>query len=286
MAETRQTPLDFLEDLSLRLAEGKLDLPPCPQVALRIQHLLANEDVSPGELAQASLLDPILTGRIISVANSAMFSRSAPPTTDIRTAIGRIGFDMVKTLAFEVALDNAFELKSSSGLRDLNRAIRTHSRRVGVVAHLLAKRYAPAGHEYEAMLAGLLHEIGKLYILARADSFPDLFGDPLALAGLLGDWHAALGHAILDTWGLPESVVTAVGEQDGVGAAPSGHSMIPAVLRAAILISALCDMGPDAVAEPLASHPALRFLTLDEAAARALVKQSCSLAKTVGALIG
>jgi len=286
MAEPRQTPLDFLEDLSLRLAKGELDLPPCPEVALRIQHLLENEDVSPGELAQVSLLDPILTGRIISVANSAMFSRSAPPTTDIRTAIGRIGFDMVKTLAFEVALDKVFELKSSSGLRDLNRAIRSHSRQVGVLAHVLAKRHAPGGNEYEAMLAGLLHEIGKLYILARADSFPDLFGDPSTLADLLGDWHSALGHAILDTWGLPQSVVSAVGEQDGVGAVPGGSSMIPAVLRAAILISDLCEAGPDGAAEPLASHPALRFLALDEAAARALVKQSCSLARTVGSVIG
>jgi HD-like signal output (HDOD) protein len=285
MAEQRQTPLDFVEDLSRRLANGDLDLPPCPQIALRIQHLLENEDASPGELAQVALMDPILTGRIINVANSALFSRSAPPTTDIRAAIGRIGFDMVKTLAFEVALDKAFDLKASSGLRDLNRTIRCHSRQVGILAHLLAKRYLPSVHEYEAMLAGLLHEVGKLYILARADAYPDLFGDPTVLHDLLADWHSALGHAILDEWGLPESVVTAVGEQDGVGEVP-GQSMTACALRAAMTLSDLCDAGPDAATASPASLPALRFLNLDEAAFRGLLKHSCNLAHSVGALMG
>lgn len=282
MTEPKQTPLDFVEDLSRRLDSGVLDLPPCPQIALRIQSLLENEDTSPGELAQISLLDPILTGRIFSVANSAMFSRSAPPTTDIRTAIGRIGFDMVKTLAFEVALDKAFDLRAGSGLSDLNRAIRSHSRKVGVLAHLLAKSYLPSVHEYEAMLAGLLHEVGKLYILARADSFPDLFGDPTVLADLLGDWHSALGHAILGAWGLPESVVVAVGEQDGVDAIPKGQPMTAVVLRAAIALSGLCDAGPEAADQALGSLPALRFLDLDEAVLRALIKQSRGLARSVG----
>lgn len=286
MAEQRQTPLSFIQDLSFRLAKGDLDLPPCPQIALRIQGLLESEDASPGELAQIALLDPILTGRIISVANSAMFSRSAPPTTDIRAAIGRIGFDMVKTLAFEVALDKAFDLKGSSGLRELNRAIRSHSRQVGILAHLLAKRHLPSVPEYEAMLAGLLHEVGKLYILARADSFPDLFGDPTVLVGLLEDWHSALGHAILGAWGLPESVVIAVGEQDGVDSVPKGQPMIAVVLRAAIVLNGLCEACPEAADQPLTSLPALRFLNLDEAGLRSLVKHSCGLARSVGALIG
>lgn len=286
MTKQAQTPLDFVEDLSRRLSRGDLDLPPCPQVALRIQELLQKEDSSPGELAKVSLLDPILTGRIISVANSAMFSRSLHPTTDIRTAIARIGFDMVKNLAFEVALDKAFDFKGDSGSRELNRSIRNNSRQVGALAHFLAKRYLPSLHADEAMLAGLLHEVGKLYILARADGFPDLFRDPLTLSDLLRDWQSALGHAILDAWGLPASVVTAVGEQDGVEAVPKDSPLLTIALRAAIALSQPCQASANDELQPIAHLPALRFLDLDEASARSIVRRGCSLAKSFGALFG
>jgi HD-like signal output (HDOD) protein len=281
-----QTPMDFVEDLSRRLSRGDLDLPSCPQVALRIRDLLKNEDLSPGELAKVSLLDPILTGRIISVANSAMFSRSLHPTTEIRAAIARIGFDMVRNLAFEVALDKAFDFNGSSGSRELIRSIRTNSRQVGALAHFVAKRYLPAVHADEAMLAGLLHEVGKLYILARADDFPALFGDPLTLLELLHDWHASLGHAILDAWGLPASVVTAVGEQDGAEAVPEDAPLLMIVLRAAIALNRPCQAGADGEVELVSHLPALRFLDLDEASARGIVKQACSLATSFGALFG
>jgi HD-like signal output (HDOD) protein len=215
-----------------------------------------------------------------------MFSRSLHPTADIRTAIARIGFDMVKNLAFEVALDKAFDFKGGSGSRELNRSIRNNSRQVGALAHFLAKRYLPSVQADEAMLAGLLHEVGKLYIVARADGFTDLFGDPLTLSDLLRDWHAALGHAILDAWGLPASVVTAVGEQDGVEALPKDSPLLTIVLRAAIALSQPCQASANGEAQPIAHLPALRFLDLDEASARSIVRWGCSLAKSFGALLG
>lgn len=273
-----------MQDLSRRLGKGDLNLPPCPEIAIRIQGLLEADDVCAEELALITLRDPILTGRIISLANSAIFSRAAHPTSDIRTAIARVGFDMVKALAFEVALDKAFDLAGGSGLHGLNRAIRRHSRQVGVLGQLLARRHLPGVPEYEAMLAGLLHEVGKLYILARADAFPDLFGDPGTLAELLGDWHSALGHAILGAWGLPESVVSAVGEQDGVDGLPKGAATVATLLRAAIALNGLCDAGAEAADQPLAALPALRCLGLDELRLRTLVKHSCGLARSVGAL--
>jgi HD-like signal output (HDOD) protein len=215
-----------------------------------------------------------------------MFSRSPHPTTDIPVAIGRIGFHMVKNLAFEVALDKAFGLKASSGLRELNRSIRNHCRQVGALSHFLANRHFPSVPADEAMLTGLLHEVGKLYILARADSYPDLFGDPVTLESLLRDWHSALGHAILDAWGLPESVVTAVGEQDGLEVVPPAAPLNTVVLRAAITLSQLCQSGVCDEVQRIAQLPGLRLLGLDEASARNLVRRACGLAKSFETLIG
>jgi hypothetical protein len=81
-------------------------------------------------------------------------------------------------------------------------------------------------------------------------------------------------------------VVTAVGEQDGVDAVPKDSPLLTIVLRAAIALSQPCQAGANGEAQPIAHLPALRFLDLDEAAARSIVRRGCSLAKSFGALFG
>lgn len=285
MTGNQQAVLAFLEDLAGRLASGKIDLPPCPQIALRVREVLGREDTTADKVARLALLDPVLAGRIFKLANSAMFSRSAGATSDIKTAIGRIGFDMVKTLAFEVALDQTFELGARSPLADLSRSIRGHSRQMAVLCYLLAKRCAPGVRADEAMLAGLLHEVGKLYIVAQADAYPELFSDPDRLELLLDDWHAGIGHAIVDAWELPEAIVSAVGEQDAADSVPLGAVNVTVVLAAASDLSPLCNGGSDQDREAVLERPAAQRLNLDETTARVVIDQTRALSASVASLL-
>ena len=84
---------------------------------------------------------------------------------------------------------------------------------VAAVAYTLAKRVPGLDHD-EAMLAGLVHDIGELYILKRAAEQPELLADTDALAELVADWHTGVGHAIVEAWGFPEPVATAVSEHE------------------------------------------------------------------------
>jgi HD-like signal output (HDOD) protein len=285
MTGNEQAVLVFLEDLAGRLASGNIDLPPCPQIALRVREILGQEDTTAEKVARLALLDPVLAGRIFKLANSAMFSRSAGATSDIKTAIGRIGFDMVKTLAFEVALDQTFELGAGSRLVGLSRSIRGHSRQVAVLAYLIAKRYAPGVKAGDAMLAGLLHEVGKLYIVGQADAYPALFSDPSRLEQLLDDWHAGIGHAILDAWELPEAIVTAVGEQDAVDNAPFGAVTVTVVLAAASDLSPLCTGVSEQDKEAALCRPAVQRLNLDDTMVRPLIDQTKALSASVASLL-
>jgi HD-like signal output (HDOD) protein len=66
----------------------------------------------------------------------------------------------------------------------------------------------------EAFLAGLLHEIGKLYILMRAkEAIAGLEDDP-AFSEVLSAWHPRLGRAVIEAWELSVELATAVGDHE------------------------------------------------------------------------
>jgi HD-like signal output (HDOD) protein len=65
----------------------------------------------------------------------------------------------------------------------------------------------------EAFLTGLLHAIGRLYIMARAVHGNGKFGNDEYLMSLVADWHPQIGKAVLENWGFAEEMSSAVGDQ-------------------------------------------------------------------------
>jgi HD-like signal output (HDOD) protein len=146
----------------------------------------------------------------------------------------------------------------------------------------ISKRFAPSLKPDDAMLAGLLHEVGKLYILARADKYPELFGNPSTLVDVLESWNPGVGQAILDAWNLPEAVVNAVGEQGGVDLSPYAPMTIAAVLMVATTLCNLCKADEPADPYEIMQLPTFRRLRLDVANCQILIEDSCALLKSLG----
>jgi hypothetical protein len=66
----------------------------------------------------------------------------------------------------------------------------------------------------EAFLTGLLHGIGRLYIMVRAMGHAAEFGNDQTFFDLVSDWHAPIGKAVLENWGFAEEMCDAVGDQN------------------------------------------------------------------------
>jgi HPt (histidine-containing phosphotransfer) domain-containing protein len=88
----------------------------------------------------------------------------------------------------------------------------------------------------ESMLAGLLHNVGKIYILARANRHNSLFKDPAALQQVLRDWHANVGKAIVENWGFPEHICEAIGEHENIDRTV-GYPDVTDVLTVAVMMA-------------------------------------------------
>ena len=88
------------------------------------------------------------------------------------------------------------------------------------------------------MIAGLLHDVGKFYILNRACLYQDLFVSEDALWDLVDQWHADIGAAILDSWDLPEDVRAAVMEHKSLDTPITGKASLIDIVAAANFLDA------------------------------------------------
>lgn len=230
MNATANPAFEFLKQLGMELTRNDFDLPPFPDTALRVREALTDPEVSIDKLSGIVLSEPVLTARLLRMANSAMMKRGTMEIADVKTAISRIGLDMVQNAAVSLAASEAFNAPAGSPLRDQLDRTRRHSIKVCALAYTLAKKVPNAGNPDEAMLAGLLHAIGKFYILTRAGDFPELFADTEALDALLNEWHTGVGRAIVESWGFPEEIANAVDEHELVNREKIGQADITDVV--------------------------------------------------------
>lgn len=203
----------FIASLMDDLRHNRLELPPLPQVAARIHKVVENPSSRAKDIAQAVGSDMALSARIIHVANSPIM-RSAHEIDNVQSAITRMGNNMVRNIITSFLVKQLFRTNQKS-LQDRMANIWNHSARVAAISHVLATRYTDFQAD-EVMLTGLLHDIGKLPILAKACTIPSLQNkeNEKALDMVIERLHPALGKAILEAWKFPTHIVNAAAEHE------------------------------------------------------------------------
>lgn len=210
-ASVRATGSALVEELERSLHEARLELPSLPEVALKIRKALADETVPVSEIARLIGSDPALAARILKTANSALFYRGSKPITSVHAAVSQLGHRMVRNVALSYAAQQVFIGYGSEKLRSFLTGVWQHSVHTAALAHMLA-RVRTAINPDEAFLAGLLHEVGKLYILMRVRDHEDVLAAEEAFQSVLDAWHPRIGRAVIETWGLPDELAAAVGD--------------------------------------------------------------------------
>jgi HD-like signal output (HDOD) protein len=88
-----------------------------------------------------------------------------------------------------------------------------HSRKVAAMTQVLAEK-AGGFNVHEALLAGLVHDIGALAVVGYARGFPDVVAHPDALEASIRALRSQLSGMILSKWQLPHELVTAAKEAE------------------------------------------------------------------------
>src|SRR5258707_2039847 len=232
--EERANALAFLQRLATEVSKGTIDLPCFPDVVIRISHALADPNATSDKVVTIVGAEPRLAARILQTANSAAFNSSGKPLMDLRSAITRLGQQLVQSTAMSYAMQH---MKNEASLRSIAQPLTelwNKSIAVASICRLVAARTkVPAD---EAFLTGLLHGIGKLYIMARAVSATDGLGGAPSWMELISGWQAPIGMAVLQSWGLAEEMCEEVGDEDDLERRWKHEAKVIDVLIASLVV--------------------------------------------------
>lgn len=194
----------FLNELLDAIKNDRLNLPTLPEVALRIREAVDDPDVSAGKLATVVGQDAALAARIIKVANSPLL-RGRVQVDNLQLAITRLGITFVRNLVTGLAMQQMFQA-TSDAVDSRLRQVWEHSTEVASICHVLASHYTKLKPD-QAMLAGLVHELGVLPILTLAEESQEMLSHPDILDRVIDQLQPRIGTAILKAWGFPPELV-------------------------------------------------------------------------------
>ena len=253
----------LVQQLAKDLSKGDLELPSFPDIALRVRKALDDENATTDQIVQILGAEPVLAAKILAISNSAALRPSADTITDLPMAVNRIGRNMVRNAAMSFAVaqtKKGYKLKES---KDYLEKLWSECAHVAALCYILAKKYTNLNPD-EALLVGLMHGIGKLYILGRAEEHPDLFSDDKELIAIMDEWHAGIGSAIIEKWGFSEYVAAAIKNYSDFERDNGEDANYTDVLTIAYILSQLMNSDSDMEVQ-LDNIPASRHLHLTTA---------------------
>ncbi len=251
-ADAVRTP-SFINDI----AAGRVELPTIPSVVQRLIAALRDPDVDSRTIGEALARDPVLTAKVLRLANSSFFGGQRSMAS-IDAAVSMIGTAALNRLIVACGVSASFDAVPGIDLplfwRDALLA--------ATAANKLAARLK--ADPEEAYLCGLLHATGHL-ILCR--SYPDIanamftgfapaHGAELAAIEIdaFGIDHPTVGALWVESIGFPQTVADTIGKTarplgDGHGpldlALHSGCALAAAVAQKHAAEEALAALPPN-----------------------------------------
>ena len=219
----------FYDELLADLEHNRLVLPTLPEVALKVRDVVDDPDSSIGDLVKIIVSDPALSARLIQVANSPLM-RAGRQIESVDAAVSRLGMRIVRDLATSMVMQQMFQATSDVTDQRL-RQLWEHSTEVAAICHALAGQFTKLNPE-QALLAGLVHDIGAMPILTKAEDFPELLQDEKALDWVIKELHPRIGGAILRSWNFPPDLVDVAEQHENMGYNSAATDFVDVVIVA------------------------------------------------------
>ena len=228
-------------------------LPATSVLYARVSEELSSPNGSLNVVARHICQDPVMSAKMLQIANSALFATSRE-ITDMLEAVMVLGSERIKSL---ILLGGVFsQYSDAQGSAASIHSLLAHSIQVGGFARAIALNETKSSRTAEAAFtAGVLHDIGKLIL---AGNLPEKFARARALAAerklsahnaemeIFGVSHARFGACLLAAWGLPLPILEAVAwHHEPAKSSDTGFSLLAAVHAANVFAhQAAAQAGP------------------------------------------
>lgn len=195
------------EILETSIESDEAAIPVFDEAAQRVLAMLQDLEFDMTELERIVVDDPALTSGVLRGANSSFYG-GLEKIVSVKQALTRLGSRNTAKLVFAVTQREQYRLRSPQLLR-FGEVLWRHASGVAVGSEWLAGRLRMGSERNEAMLAGLLHDCGKLFVLHALDQIKQRQAsfdpsDELVLEAMR-QMHCWAGARLLEAWNLPES---------------------------------------------------------------------------------
>lgn len=218
---------------------GELSFPTSVDASRRVMKAVENPDLGLADLAKIVVAEPLLSAKVIRLANSVALNPTNQTVRDVKQAVMRVGMDPIKSLAMVLIMDQLRQSQRHIGTRELSNRLWERSIHVAALSFVIARKLTRLNAD-EAMFAGIVHDLGRFYLLSRAADYPALLEDPATLAETINDLAERAGTMVFAQLDLPESVVKAV-----LSARHYSGSMPPTTLGDLIFVAGALSPRPD-----------------------------------------
>lgn len=183
-------------DQILKILTEKGDLPPLPEILLKLQNLINDPESEIEEIARLIETEPVLSGRLIKLANSVLYGGGREKTEDLPSTVMRLGVKMILDLSYTLQLTNVFaQFKSIDQYK-----FWMHSMAVACLTQTLSKKSnLPEEERHESYVCGLMHDLG---IMVFEHLIPDEYS---AFVKSIGPEEASLETLELEKFGIAHS---------------------------------------------------------------------------------
>jgi len=202
----------MLEDIASELA-GEVIFPTHFDAVMRLRKVLHDPNQPLTKIAAAIAVEPLISAKLLHLANSVTFNPAGHEVVDLQSAIARLGINVVRSTTLSIVMAQLLRAKGMAIFSDLTQILWDHSIRTAAGARVIAQRMTRINPE-EAMLAGLIHDLGAFYMLYRATQYEELRHRPDSVKYLIIQWHESIGVSLLNALGLPEEIVRATVDHD------------------------------------------------------------------------
>jgi putative nucleotidyltransferase with HDIG domain len=198
----------IVERIGERVANGKFELPHLPSTSMVVMDLAANPSSEISEIVQSLSTDPVLSTRLLRLANSALYATQQPVET-LHEAVMRVGMRELRSLIFALSMRQV--VFRTQHLTTYAEETWRQSYSVGVVARAIGPKLGMEGDK--AFLIGLLHDVGKISLLAMMQREIENAHDasPALVGRVFLQFHEAAGAAMAEGWKLSEEFVSVAG---------------------------------------------------------------------------
>jgi len=198
----------LFDELQQAFKADRLQLPALPEAALKIRQVINQASVGTSEIIQIVQTDPMLSARLIKVANSPLYGTWREIKT-VRDAVRRLGLETTRGLSFSLSVKQLFHARSSMIKQQLKQMY-DESIQVSSLAYVITRKRAKNLDPEQALLAGLLARLGVIPILKYVDENPGLVSSADMLNKSLANLNVPISRLIFDRWNFDEQFLSVV----------------------------------------------------------------------------